>query len=133
VAPQPIEGLLKLNKFITNAVMLGDRKKFPIALLVPNFERLEAWARERRIQWSTREELAARPEVEEFLASEAQKSLRDVAHFELPKRFLILPRDFSIDAGELTPKLSVRRRVVEERHAPQIAALYADAEVHPPH
>ncbi|HJR35323.1 MAG TPA: long-chain fatty acid--CoA ligase [Gemmatimonadales bacterium] len=133
VAPQPIEGMLKLNKFISNAVMLGDRKKFPIALLVPNFERLEAWAREKNLKWSTREELAARPEVEEFLASEAQKSLRDVAHFELPKRFLILPRDFSIEAGELTPKLSVRRRIVEERHAEQIAALYADAEAHPPH
>ena len=132
VAPQPIEGMLKLNKFISNAVMLGDRKKFPIALLVPNFERLEAWAREHNLTWSTREELAARPEVEEFLASEAQKNLRDVAHFELPKRFLILPRDFSIESGELTPKLSVRRRVVEERYAPQIAALYADAEAHPP-
>jgi len=133
VAPQPIEGMLKLNKFISGAVMLGDRKKFPIALLVPNFERLEAWARENNLKWSTREELAARPEVEEFLASEAQKSLRDVAHFELPKRFLILPRDFSIESGELTPKLSVRRRVVEERYAPQIAELYADAEAHPPH
>jgi long-chain acyl-CoA synthetase len=55
-----------------------------------------------------------------------------VAHFELPKRFLILPRDFSIETGELTPKLSVRRRIVEQRYAPQIAALYADAEAHPP-
>jgi long-chain acyl-CoA synthetase len=133
VAPQPIEGMLKLNKFISNAVMLGDRKKFPIALLVPNFDRLEAWAREKNLASSTREELAARPEVEAFLASEAQKSLRDVAHFELPKRFLILPRDFSIETGELTPKLSVRRRIVEQRYAPQIAALYADAEAHPPH
>ena len=133
VAPQPIEGMLKLNKFISGAVMLGDRKKFPIALLVPNFERLETWAREKNLKWSTREELAAKPEVEEFLASEAQKNLRDVAHFELPKRFLILPRDFSIESGELTPKLSVRRRVVEERYAPQIAALYAEAEEHPPH
>ena len=133
VAPQPIEGMLKLNKFISNAVMLGDRKKFPIALLVPNFERLEAWARTNNLRWSTREELAALPEVEAFLASEAQNNLRDVAHFELPKRFLILPRDFSIETGELTPKLSVRRRVVEERHADRIAALYADAEAHSPH
>jgi long-chain acyl-CoA synthetase len=132
VAPQPIEGMLKLNKFISNAVMLGDRKKFPIALLVPNFERVEAWARTNNLRWTTREELVALPEVEKFLASEAEKNLRDVAHFELPKRFLILPRDFSIETGELTPKLSVRRRVVEERHADRIAALYADAEAHAP-
>jgi long-chain acyl-CoA synthetase len=129
VAPQPIEGLLKLNKFIANAVMLGDRRKFPIALLVPNFERLESWAGQNGLRWSTREQLVGLPEVEAQLTSEAKKNLRDLAQFEVPKRFLILPRDFSIESGELTPKLSVRRKVVEQHHADRIEALYADAEV----
>jgi long-chain acyl-CoA synthetase len=133
VAPQPIENRLKLNKFLSNAVMLGDRHKFPIALLVPNFDRLEAWARERGLGWGTREELAALPEVQELLGSEARKQLRDLAQFEMPKRFLILPRDFSIEGGELTPKLSVRRKIVEERYADRIAALYAEAEAQAPH
>jgi long-chain acyl-CoA synthetase len=132
VAPQPIENRLKLNKFVSNAVMLGDRHKFPIALLVPNFDRLESWAREQKLGWGTREELVALPEVQELVASEARKQLRDLAQFEMPKRFLILPRDFSIDGGELTPKLSVRRKIVEERYADRIAALYAEAEAPPP-
>ena len=130
VAPQPIEGLLKLNKFIANAVLLGDRRKFPIALLVPNYDRLEAWAREAGLRWETREELVARPEVEDQMAAEARKNLRDLAQFEVPKRFLVLPRDFSIENGELTPKLSVRRRVVEQHYAPRIEAAYAEAEAH---
>ena len=131
VAPQPIEGLLRSNKFITNALLLGDRRKFPIALLVPNFERLEPWATAAGLRWNSREELAALPQVEEFLASEAKKNLRDLAQFEVPKRFLILPRDFSIEGGELTPKLSVRRKVVEQRYADRINALYDAAEAHP--
>jgi long-chain acyl-CoA synthetase len=125
IAPQPIESRLKLNKFITNAVVLGDRRKFPIALLVPNFDRLEAWATAQNLRWTDHESLAALPEVEAHLAAEARKNLRDFAQFEVPKRFLILSRDFSIDGGELTPKLSVRRRVVEERHREGIERLYA--------
>lgn len=131
IAPQPIEGLLKLNKFIANAVLLGDRRKFPIALLVPSFERLEAWAAAAGLHWNSREELAALPRVEEQLAAEAKKNLRDLAQFEVPKRFLILARDFSIENGELTPKLSVRRKIVEQHYAGSIEALYADAEAHP--
>ena len=107
-------------------MLLGDRRRFPIALLVPNFDRLEAWAREQRLTWSDREALVALPEVEAHLAAEVRKTLRDLAQFEVPKRFLILPQDFSIESGELTPKLSVRRRVVEQRYAKEIAALYAE-------
>ncbi len=127
VAPQPIEGMLKLNKFISNAVMLGDRRKFPIALLVPNFERLESWAREAGLGWTGREDLVRLPAVEEQLASEARKSLRDLARFEVPKKFLILPKDFSIESGELTPKLSVKRKVVEQNYGDLIEAAYQES------
>jgi len=128
IAPQPIEGLLKLNRYISNAVLLGDRRKFPIALLVPHFDRLEPWARERGLHWSSREELAGLSEVEAHLAGEARKTLRDLAQFEVPKRFLVLARDFSIEAGELTPKLSVRRKVVEQHNAARIEAAYQEAD-----
>ena len=129
VAPQPIEGMLKLNRYISNAVMLGDRRKFPIALLVPNFERLEPWARDAGLQWDDRVQLVGLPEVEAHLASEAKQSLRDLARFEVPKKFVILPRDFSIESGELTPKLSVKRKVVETNYAKQIEAAYEGSEV----
>jgi len=128
IAPQPIEGLLKMNKFITNAVLLGDRRKFPIALIVPNYDRLETWARETGLRFDGREELVALPEVETQVAAEARKNLRDLAQFEVPKRFLVLPRDFSIESGELTPKLSVRRKVVEKNYAERIEAIYAEAD-----
>jgi long-chain acyl-CoA synthetase len=128
VAPQPIEGMLKLNRFISNAVLLGDRRKFPIALLVPNFEQLEAWAREQGLAWRDRESLIRLPQVEAHLSSEALKSLRDLARFEVPKKFILLPQDFSIERGELTPKLSVRRKVVEANYADLIEAAYREAE-----
>jgi len=68
--------------------------------------------------------------VEAQMAAEARKHLRDLAQFEVPKRFLVLPQDFSIENGELTPKLSVRRRVVEQHYGPRIEAAYAEAEAH---
>src|SRR6185503_2792180 len=108
-------------------VLLGDRRKFPIALLVPNFERLEAWAKSAGLGWQSREELVALPQVEEQLASEVKKNLRDLAQFEVPKRFLVLARDFSIESGELTPKMSVRRKIVEQHYADRIEQLYREA------
>ena len=84
------------------------------------------------LRWESRDELARLPDVEAHLAGEARKNLRDLAQFEVPKRFLVLPRDFSIENGELTPKLSVRRRVVEQHYAERIEAAYAEAEAHGP-
>jgi long-chain acyl-CoA synthetase len=126
IAPQPIEGLLKTNKFFTNAVMLGDKRKFPIMLLVPNFQALEGWLTVKGLPKLPPETLVTVTEVQEKLAREARKSLRDLAQFETPKKFLILPRDFTIEGGELTPKMSVRRRVVEEKYREQIEALYLE-------
>ncbi|MEZ4586009.1 MAG: long-chain fatty acid--CoA ligase [Gemmatimonadales bacterium] len=128
IAPQPIEDQLRHNPFIANAVMLGDRRKFPILLIAPDFERLAEWAKGQGLDLSTREELAASPEVARHLEAEAKKHFRDLAKFEVPKRFLVVPREFSIETGELTPKLSVRRRVVEQHYRDQIDAIYRDAE-----
>ncbi len=124
IAPQPIEGRLKTNPFVANAVMLGDRRKFPVVLLVPNFEKLRAWAHTERLAFVDDTALVALPAVRTKMELEAKKHLRDLAHFEVPKKFLVLPRDFSIERGEMTPKLSVRRRVVETNYAEEIAGLY---------
>lgn len=126
IAPQPIEAMLKTNKFFVNAVLLGDKRRFPVMLLVPNFEAMAQWARLKGLPMLAHEELSALPEVQEKLEREAHKSLRDLAQYEMPKKFLVLPRDFSIDSGELTPKMSVRRKVVEERYRDQIEALYTE-------
>jgi long-chain acyl-CoA synthetase len=127
VAPQMVEGLLRTNKFFANAVMLGDKHNYPIMLLVPDFSRLEPWLSEQQIAERDPAALVKLPAVTEKLEREARKSFRDLAQFETPKRFLLLPQDFTIASGELTPTLKVKRRVVEERYRAQIDALYADA------
>jgi long-chain acyl-CoA synthetase len=128
IAPQPIEAELRRNPFIANAVLLGDRRRFPVALLAPDFGRLEAWARAEGIAFTSREELVTRPAVQALLEAEAKKHLRGLAKFEVPKRFLVVPREFSIETGELTPKLSVRRKIVEDHYREAIDAVYLAAE-----
>jgi long-chain acyl-CoA synthetase len=126
IAPQPIEALAKTSKFVSNAVMLGDRRRFPIMLVVPNFQSLTSWAKEQGIPTEDVEALLQRPEVQSKLDREVRTTLRDLARFEVPKKLVLLPREFSIEAGELTPTLKIKRRVVEQRHRLAIEALYAE-------
>ena len=126
IAPQPIENMVKTSKFVLNAVMLGDKRKFPIMLVVPNLERLKAWAAHKKLAVSDDAGMLQLPEVQEKMDREVRKTLRDLAQYEAPKKLLLLPRDFSIESGELTPKLSVKRRVVEMRYAAQIERLYTE-------
>ncbi len=125
ISPQPIESLARTSKFVSSAVMLGDRRPFPVMLIVPNFETLSAWAAQEGMQSADSTALVTFPEVQRKMEREVRTTLRDLAGFEMPKKFLLLPRDFSIETGELTPKLSVKRRVVEQHHAAAIEALYA--------
>jgi len=126
VAPQPIENLVKQSKFVANAVMLGDKRKFTIMLVVPNFEQLEAWANERRLSYASRTALIALPDVQAKMEREAMGVLRDLAKFEMPKRVVVLEHDFTIESGELTPSLKVKRRVVEEHYKDVINRAYAE-------
>ena len=126
IAPQPIENLAKTSKFVSNAVMLGDRRPFPIMLVVPNEDSVRGWARHKGLGDGGLEQLLARAEVQQKVEREVRMTLRDLAQFEMPKRLLLLPRDFSVEGGELTPTLKVRRRIVEQRHRDAIEALYAD-------
>jgi long-chain acyl-CoA synthetase len=126
IAPQPIEAMVKTSKFVVNAVMLGDRRRFPIMLVVPNVEMLTAWAQAQGINATSGEALLAIPEVQSKMDREVRTTLRDLAKFEVPKRLLLLPKDFSVEAGELTPTLKVKRRVVEQHHRPAIEALYSE-------
>lgn len=128
IAPQPIEALLKTSPFLSNAVMIGDRRPFPIMVLVPNFAVITSWANSNGIHESDPAALVARSEVRDKLERETRKLLRDLAQYETPKKFLIVSNEFSITGGELTPKLSVRRKVIETKWAEQIEALYQEAQ-----
>jgi long-chain acyl-CoA synthetase len=127
IAPQPIENEVKRSRFIGEALILGDRRPFPIMLIVPDFPVLEGWAAEQGIQWKQRSELVANPAVQAKLEQEALSRLGDLARFELPKKFVILDREFDIDRGEITVKLSIKRRTVENNFRDAIEGAYAGA------
>jgi len=126
IAPQPIESRVKANKFVANAVMLGDKRQFPIMLIVPNMDNLRAWARQRGVISVDDNSLIANPETVSKMEQEMVKNLRDLARFEMPKKLLLLARDFTIENGELTPTMKVKRRVVEKNYKEQIEKLYAE-------
>jgi long-chain acyl-CoA synthetase len=125
IAPQPIENRIRTSPFVTEVVMVGNKRSFPAALVVPNFTALEGWARSRGIGVSGREELVARPEVVEHYLALIGALTPDLAPFERIKKVALLTREFSQEAGELTPTLKVKRRVVEEKHRAAIDRLYA--------
>ena len=126
IAPQPIEGMVKQNKFVTEAVMIGDRRKYPVMLVVPNWDNLEKWARHKELAWSSRAELLQNPAVREKMQQEVLGELQALARFEMPKRVGLLEHEFSIERGELTPTLKVKRRVVDKTYKALIDGLYED-------
>jgi long-chain acyl-CoA synthetase len=126
VAPQPIENMVKTSKFVSNCVMLGDRRKFPIMIVVPNLDRLKAWAAHKELVAPDDRGLLALAEVGAKMDREVRKTLRDLAQFEIPKKLLLIATDFSVESGELTPTLKVKRRAVERNYASQIEELYRD-------
>jgi long-chain acyl-CoA synthetase len=128
IAPQPIENRVKLNKFVGNAVLLGDKRKFSLLLVVPNFATLEPWAKGERLAFASRRELNALPAVKAKLQTEVLGMLTDLARFEMPKKVVLLEQDFTIESGELTPTLKVKRRVVEQNYRSVIDAAYSEAD-----
>ncbi len=125
IAPQPIENTVKANKFVVNAVMLGDKRKFPIMLVVPNYDNLERWAKDRSLAYASRLGLITLPDVQAKVEREVMGQLRDLAKFEMPKKVLLLEHDFTIENGELTPTLKVKRRAVEKRYKEMVDRAYA--------
>jgi long-chain acyl-CoA synthetase len=124
IAPQPIENRLKTNKFFTEVVMVGNKRNFAAALVVPNFDALEAWARQRGLTVSGREELVRRKEVVDHYMSLVDQMTTDLAQFERIKKIALLAKEFTQESGELTPTLKVKRRIVEERYRATIDAMY---------
>jgi long-chain acyl-CoA synthetase len=126
VAPQPIENTLKQSPLVAEAVVLGDRRRYIAALIIPDFLALERRLKDLGRPLGDRAALVKRPDVI-GLYDEIVKGLnRDLASYEQIKRFALLPKEFSIDTGELTPTLKVKRKVVEETWKAEIEALYRE-------
>lgn len=126
VAPQPIENLLKTNRFVEQVVMIGDRRRYCCLLVVPAFAPLELWASENGVLWSDRSELVASAAVLRHMESEVFGMLTDLAPYEKPKKIALLEEELSIENGFLTPTLKVKRRVVQERLDALIDGLYSE-------
>ena len=126
VAPQPIENSLKTSSYILNAMVVGDRRKFIVALLVPNCKAVSAKAAEKGIQISSGEEVAAHPFTRKLIDGEIQRLTAHLAQYETIKRFALLPGDFTFDNGALTFTMKLKRRVVEDQYRQIIESLYAD-------
>jgi len=126
VAPQMIENILKINPYIANIVAIGDRRRFISALVVPNFDKLEAQAKALGIAAASRSELVRHPKIVEFLMDEINKATPNLSSYERIKKIAVLERDFELAAGEITPSLKVRRAVVQEKYKALLDALYAE-------
>ncbi len=124
VAPQPIENRLKADDFIEQAVMLGDREKYCVLLVVPNFPNLEAWARKSGINARGSKALLASRPVQEHLEARVMARLEDLARYERPKKIGLIAAPFTVEDGTLTPTQKVKRRVVKAQHRKLIDAFY---------
>jgi len=128
IAPQPMENKVKTNKYVSQAVMIGDKRKFPVILIVPNFDQLGKWAMRQSppIIWTDRAQLLNMPAVQKKMEKEVLGELADAAHFEIPKKIALLEHDFSLERGELTPTQKVKRRVIDKTYKPLIDSLYEE-------
>ena len=125
VPPQPIEEAVCNDAFIEQFVVLGDGRPFIAALIVPAWGRLEPWARENGLDPTDRAALVQHPTVVAHFRGCIDKHCEHLASFETVKQFAILENELSIESGELTPTMKVKRRIVEDRHSGLIEALYA--------
>ena len=126
IAPQPIENKVKTNKYVSQAVMIGDKRRFPAILVVPNWDNLEKWASSKNIIWTDRKQLLAMPTIQKKMDKEVLGEVEGFAHYEQPKKVGLLEHDFSIERGELTPTLKVKRRVVDKAYKDAIDRLYVE-------
>jgi long-chain acyl-CoA synthetase len=130
IAPAPLENRIRASPFVGQVVVIGDRRKYSVLLVVPNFDQLERWARANGLSWTTRAELVALPAALKKMEEETLGRLTGLASFEMPKRIGLLERELSIEAGELTPTLKVKRRVIEREYKALIDSLYPDSAPH---
>ena len=126
IAPQPIENCLLTSQFIEQAVVIGDRRKFCSAIIVPSSAAVETWAQREGIVAEDYTSLLSNEKLMAFMQGEIDRLTESFASFERIKKFCLLPELFSQDGGELTPSLKIKRRIVEEKYAAEIEKMYRD-------
>jgi len=126
IAPQMIESKLLVDKFIDQIAIIADQRKFVSALIIPVYSLLEEYAREHHIAFNSREELCANEQIIQMMKERIDTLQQQLAHYEQVKRFTLLPHHLSMEKGELTNTLKIRRRVLNENYKEQIDAMYEE-------
>ena len=126
IAPQMIESKLLVDKYIDQIAIIADQRKFVSALIIPVYPLLEEYAREHQIAFESREQLCADPKINEMMKERIDTLQQQLAHYEQIKRFTLLPNHFSMEKGELTNTLKIKRRVLNENYKKEIEAMYAE-------
>ena len=126
IAPQMIESKLLVDKYIDQIAIIADQRKFVSALIIPVYSLLEEYAREHQIPFESREQLCADPKINEMMKERIDTLQQQLAHYEQIKRFTLLPNHFSMERGELTNTLKIKRRVLNENYRKEIDAMYAE-------
>jgi long-chain acyl-CoA synthetase len=128
IAPQPIEQLIKSSRFVNQVVVIGNDHKFASALLVPDWDQLEAYAKLKGLKLSTREEFCRHPRIIDLFERQIAARTQNLAQFEKIKRIALLDQELTVEGGELTPTLKVKRRVIDEKYRDVIDRIYADTD-----
>jgi len=129
VAPQKLENMLKLDKNISNVLIHGDQKKYIVSLITLNPETMKSFAQENQIAYKDLSELSTHPKVKDLIRNAVAQTNSQLASYETIKNFAILPNDFTVESGELTPSLKVKRKLLDKKYESQIKALYGGDEV----
>ena len=124
IAPQPIENRLKANGLVAHAALVGDKRKFASVLISPNFQALDVWAKEKGVATSDRSALVRDDKVSAEYRRIVEQVNKGLAHFETIKKVTVVPEEWSVDSGELTPSMKMKRRVVEEKYRQLIEGMY---------
>jgi long-chain acyl-CoA synthetase len=128
IAPQKLENLLKQRRFISNAMVYGDKRKYLVALVTLNEPDIKSWAKQQGIAFGSYAELVEKPEVHKAIQEQFAAVNAELASFETIKKFKILPEDFTVENGFITPSLKLKRKVITKHHQPLIDAMYGGAE-----
>lgn len=124
VAPQRLEGLIKLSHYVSNVHIHGDNRKYCVALITLSWDTVSMWAKDQGLQLNSAKEASEHPKVKDLIRRAVADANAQLAPFETIKHFAILPNDFTIESGELTPSLKIKRKIVDERYMGVINALY---------
>jgi long-chain acyl-CoA synthetase len=126
IAPQKVENFIKSSLYIEQVMVVGAEKKFPAALIVPTFANLQEWCKLHNITVNSNEEMIKHPKVIQKIQEEVDKANESLAQFEKVKKFVLLPKEWTVESGELTPSMKMKRRVITENYKDLIESLYIE-------